>query len=67
MPSVSEPPIPTLLKLAKAAELLGSTYMTVRRLALKGEIPYVMIGHQRRIRYDDLLAYIDRGAKHAGE
>lgn len=60
--TAGDPPAPRmLLSVAEVAAALGCGRDTVYRLLASGALPSVTVaGRLRRIRRDDLLAYIDR-------
>ena len=51
-----------LLTYREAAKLLGVCQKTMENICrVRGEIPITWIGQKPRIRYRDLIAYIERG------
>jgi excisionase family DNA binding protein len=50
---------PLLLSTPAAAELLGCSASTVKRLMADGSLPTVVVGGTRRIRRSDLEAYVE--------
>jgi excisionase family DNA binding protein len=49
-----------LLTITETAEVLGVVRSTVFRLLADGQLPAVRVGHRRRIRQEDLAAYLER-------
>lgn len=49
-----------LLTASEAAEILACSAQHVRNLWDRGEMPYVRVGADRRMKYVDLMAWIDR-------
>lgn len=52
------PPLPPLLMIPEAAEFLRVTERTVYRHLASGALPSVQFGRSRRIRREDLEAFI---------
>lgn len=44
----------------EAAALLGCSPQLVRRLAQRGELPFVTLSRERRFAHTDLVAYVER-------
>ena len=59
---VPDQPMEALLSAKVAAEKLGVSLRTMRTLIKDEEIPSFMIGRSRKIREEDLQAFIDRRA-----
>jgi len=53
-------PMPPLLKAEDVAELLNISLAYAYRLTQSGQIPTVRLGRAVRIRYQDLLTFIER-------
>lgn len=49
-----------LYRVREAADLLGVSRMTVRRLIWRGELPVVLVGSEMRLRRVDLERYVAR-------
>lgn len=50
---------PLLLRLRDAAEVLGISERSLRRLIERRELPTVMVGGCRRVKTSDLQRYVD--------
>jgi excisionase family DNA binding protein len=48
-----------LLTISETAAVLGVVRSTVFRLLAEGQLPAVRVGHRRRIRQEDLAAYLE--------
>lgn len=59
LPAGPAHPAPMLLTIAEAAEALRLSERKVKRLVANGTIASVLIDSARRIRVDDLAAYVD--------
>lgn len=55
--AVSITPIPQLLTMADAADSLNMAEAFLGQLLNRGDLPFVMVDQERRIRYRDLVAY----------
>jgi excisionase family DNA binding protein len=51
---------PQLLKVPEVCGRLAASRNTVYRLMESGELPYVLVRGGRRVREDDLAAYVER-------
>lgn len=52
--------LPELMRVKDVCEALGISGPSVYRIMESGEIPYVKMGRSRRVKKEDVLAYIDR-------
>ena len=48
-----------LISVNVAAEVLGTSHMTVRRLIRRGELPAIRIGALIKIKHSDLTAFLE--------
>jgi excisionase family DNA binding protein len=51
-----------LMSVAEVAEFCSIHRAGVYRLMNRGELPYVLVGHLRRVRRRDLLDYLERAS-----
>lgn len=56
----SPTPLPELLKVSQVCEALKLSQPSVYRLLESGQIPYVKMGRTRRVKREDVLAYVER-------
>jgi len=50
-------PVPRLLTIPQASELLGASWTFVRELIEKGELPCEMVDEEQRVVFEDLMAF----------
>ena len=56
----------SIFTLKEAAEYLGISYPTILRLMKKSDLPAFKVGHQWRIRFDDLEKYVKGNSHYYG-
>jgi hypothetical protein len=53
-------PVPRLLTIPQASDLLGASWIFVRELIDKGELACQMVDDEQRVVFEDLMAYEER-------
>lgn len=56
----SDTRLPKLLKVKQVCEALSLSLPTIYRLLESGELPYLKFGRSRRVKEEDVLAYLER-------